>query len=207
MSPLVRPNSGGNIKAGCRRLGVPDATARPWSTWIKSHSPPVGRYVQVQLETAKTLGLDHVGLPISSDTIASLFGVAKHHGVGQTQDAARIALRFPALCGAPTREEVEQVLAVSVTRQHEFTTQCPSLTQQRREVLGHPERLEGLGRTPGSPPVELLPSPKKQPNDPEIITISTRCENPYGPQLACLHNALLIDNAVPPGSRETTLAL
>jgi len=47
MSPLVRPNSGGNIKAGCRRLGVPDATARPWSTWIKSHSPPVGRYVQV----------------------------------------------------------------------------------------------------------------------------------------------------------------
>src|SRR5215471_8781146 len=46
MSPLVRPNSGGNIKAGCRRLGVPDATARPWSTWIKSHSPPVGRYVQ-----------------------------------------------------------------------------------------------------------------------------------------------------------------
>jgi hypothetical protein len=164
-------------------------------------------YLEVQLETAKTLGLDHVGLPISSDTIESLFGVAKHHGVGQTQDAARIALRLPALCGAPTREEVEQVLAVSVTRQHEFTTQCPSLTQQRREVLGHPERLEGLGRTPGSPPVELLPSPKKRPNDQEIITISTRCENPYGPQLACLHNALLIDNAAPPGLRETTLAL
>src|SRR5438132_7477450 len=39
----------GNIKAGCRRLGVPDATARPWSTWIKSHSPPVGRYVQYSL--------------------------------------------------------------------------------------------------------------------------------------------------------------
>jgi hypothetical protein len=122
-------------------------------------------YLLYQLDIAKTLGLDHIGMPISSDTIESLFGVAKHHGVGQTQDAARIALRLPALCGAPTREEVEQVLAVSVTRQHEFTTQCLSLTHQRREVLGHPERLEGLGRTPGSPPVELLPSPQKRPND------------------------------------------
>ena len=45
-------------------------------------------YLALQLEIAKTLGLDHVGLPISSDTIESLFGVAKHHGVGQTQDAA-----------------------------------------------------------------------------------------------------------------------
>jgi hypothetical protein len=39
-------------------------------------------YLEVQLEIAKTLGLDHVGLPISSDTTKSLFGVAKHHGVG-----------------------------------------------------------------------------------------------------------------------------
>jgi hypothetical protein len=53
-------------------------------------------YLDVELETATTLGLDHIGVPISSDTIASLFGVAKHHGVGQTQDAARIALRLPA---------------------------------------------------------------------------------------------------------------
>jgi hypothetical protein len=35
--------------------------------------------------------------------------VAKHHGVGQTQDAARIALRLPALCGPPTREEAQEV--------------------------------------------------------------------------------------------------
>jgi len=71
-------------------------------------------YLAFELETAKTLGLDHVGLPISSDAIESLFGVAKQHGVGQTQDAARIALRLPAFCGLPTREEAEQVLQVSV---------------------------------------------------------------------------------------------
>jgi hypothetical protein len=160
-----------------------------------------------QLETAKTLGLGHVGLPISSDTIESLFGVAKHHGVGQTQDAARIALRLPALCGPPTREEAQQVLAVSVARQHEITGQCSSLTKQRREVLCHPERLESLGRTQGNPHVELLPSPKKRANCQEIINISNTYQNPYGPQLACRDEPLLIENAAPPGMGETALAL
>src|SRR5215470_526605 len=99
-------------------------------------------YLDCELKTATTLGLDHIGLPISSDAIESLFGVAKQHGVGETQDAARIALRLPALCGVPTREEAEQVLKVTVARQQELTAQFTSLTKQRREVLGHPERLE-----------------------------------------------------------------
>src|SRR3989441_6422878 len=46
-------------------------------------------YLAFELETATTLGLDHIGLPISSDSIESLFGVAKPHGVGPTQAAAR----------------------------------------------------------------------------------------------------------------------
>ena len=45
MWPSARPNSAVNIQAVCPRLGVQDAMARPWSTSIKSHSPPVGRYV------------------------------------------------------------------------------------------------------------------------------------------------------------------
>ena len=162
-------------------------------------------YLEVQLETAQTLGLGHVGLPISSDTIESLFGVAKPHGVGQTQDAARIALRLPACCGMPTREEAQQVLAVSVARQQEITGQCISLTKQRREVLCHPERLDSLGMTQGSPHVELLPSPKKRANCQEIINISNTYKNPYGPQLVCLEESLLIENAAPPGMGETAL--
>src|SRR6266700_7381741 len=116
-------------------------------------------YLDFELETATTLGLDHVGLPISSDAIASLFGVAKRHGVGETQDAARIALRLPAFCGVPTREEAQEVLAVRVARQHELTAEFTSLSKQRREVLGHPERLENLSRSQGSAHVERLPSP------------------------------------------------
>jgi len=162
-------------------------------------------YLAFELETAKTLGLDHVGLPISSDTIESLFGVAKHHGVGETQDAARIALRLPALCGLPTREEAEQVLEVSVARQQEITGQFTSLTKQRHEVLGNPERLESLAMTQGSPHVQLIASPKNRSNPQEIVHISNAYENPRGPQLACLDEPLLLENAAPPGIRETAL--
>jgi hypothetical protein len=162
-------------------------------------------YLEVQLETAKTLGLDHVGLPISSDTIASLFGVAKHHGVGQTQDAARIALRLPALCGAPTPEEAEQVLGVSVTRQHEITGQCTSLTKQRREVLRHPERLESLSLRQDGPHVVLLGSPKNRSNYESIVNISRRYENPGALQLAHGETLRLIENTGPPDIREAAL--
>ncbi len=145
-------------------------------------------------------------MPISSDAIESLFGVAKCHGVGQTQDAARIALRLPAFCGAPTREEAEQVLAVSGARQQEIPGQFLSLTTQRREVLCHPERLESLGMTQDSPHVELLPSPKKRSNYQEIINIPNSYENPYGPQLARLDEPLLIESTAPHGVRETAVA-
>src|SRR5216684_2852577 len=99
-------------------------------------------YLQYQLETAKTLGLDQVGLPISSDAIESLFGVAKQHGMGEIKDVGRMALRLPALCGTPTREEAQQVLEISVAEQQELTSRFISLTKQRREVLPNPEALE-----------------------------------------------------------------
>ncbi len=158
-----------------------------------------------QLATAKTRGLDHLGLPISADTIASLFGVAKQHGGGETQDAARIALRLPALCGLPPREEAKQVLAVSVARQQVFTGQFSSLTKQRREVLGNPERLESLRITQGTPHVELLPRPKNRSNPQEIVWISNSYEELSGPQCRSPAGRRLLENAAPPGRRETAL--
>jgi hypothetical protein len=162
-------------------------------------------YLQYQLETAKTLGLDQVGLPISSDAIESLFGVAKQHGVGETQDAARIALRLPAFCGLPTREEAAQVLDVSVARQQEVTGQVISLTKQRREVLGHPERLERLSITQGPPRVELIASLKNRSDHQNIVKISTSYEELHGPQLRNSTGHRLLENAASPGRRETAL--
>jgi hypothetical protein len=162
-------------------------------------------YLTFELETATTLGLDHIGLPISSDAIESLFGVAKRHGVGQTQDAARIALRLPALCGAPTREEAEQVLGISVARQHEITGQYTSLTKQRREILGHGKELESLGQSHGMPRMELLPSPKNRSNHTTIVNISMTCENQYGPHLAPQQTPCVMENGGPPDMREAAL--
>ncbi len=161
--------------------------------------------LQYQLETAKTLGLDHVGLPSSSDAIASLFGVAKQHGVGETQDAARIALRLPACCGFPTREEAEPVLDISVVRQQQVTRQVISLTKQRRAVLGHPERLERLSIPQGPPPVELIVSPKHRSNHPNIVQISISSAELYGPQLRTSTGHRRLEKAASPGSRETAL--
>jgi len=162
-------------------------------------------YLDFELETATTLGLDHVGLPISSDAIESLFGVAKQHGVGETQDAARIALRLPALCGLPTREEAKQVLQVSVARQREVTGQFISLTKQRREVLGHPERLESLSLDQATPHVELIPSPKNRSYYKEIISISNGYEECHGPPLRSSGGLHFLENEGPPGRKETTL--
>jgi hypothetical protein len=128
-----------------------------------------------QLETATTRGLDQVGLPISAEAIASLCGGAKPHGVGETQEAARIALRLPACCGFPTREEAEPGLDVSGVRQPPGTGQVLSWTKQRREVLGHPERLERLRLTQGPPPVERIVRPTHRSNPPNIVQRAHEC--------------------------------
>jgi hypothetical protein len=162
-------------------------------------------YLELQLETAKELGLDRVGLPISSDSIESLFGVARQHGGGQRQDAARIALRLPALCGVATREEAEQVLEVSVARQQEVSAPLISLTKQRREVLGHPERLERLSEHQGAVQVELMPSPKSRSNGESILNLSMDYQNRYGPRLRIEDDLALLENTGPPDVREAAL--
>jgi hypothetical protein len=98
--------------------------------------------------------------------------VAKQHGVGEIKDANRIALRLPALCGIPTREEARQVREVSVARQQELTGRFTSLTKQRREVLPNPENLAKLGMDQPHTDVERIPSPKNRSNYQEIINIS-----------------------------------
>jgi hypothetical protein len=160
-------------------------------------------YLAYELQSAATLGLDQVGLPISSDSIESLFGVAKRHGVGETQDADRMALRLPAFCGRPTREEAEQVLEVSVARQEAFTATLTSLTKQRREVLTHPERLENLGEHQYASHVELLPSPKKRSNDEVKISTKRIYEKYDRPQFAVLDEPLVIEYTGPPRIEKT----
>jgi len=153
-------------------------------------------YLHYQLQTATTLGLDHVGLPISSDPIESLFGLAKQHGVGEIKDAGGMALRLPAFCGVPTREEARQVLDVSVAAQKAITAQCTSLTQQRRKVLPTPDALESLGTDQASIHVELIPSPKNRSNDRETVILSNSYQEVYGPEMPRQEDYRLPESAV-----------
>jgi hypothetical protein len=147
-------------------------------------SPAVRRefdaYLRYQLKTATALGLDDVGMPISSDAIESLFGVAKRHGTGESHDAGRMALRLPALCGTLTRHEAEAVETISVAQQHECSAGLPSLTKQRREVLSHPELLEQLGLDHRHP-IEFIAGSNNRSKVDNIIDLSTGYEDFSGP--------------------------
>jgi hypothetical protein len=157
------------------------------------------------LQSATPFGLDQVGLPLRADAIASLCGVAKRHGVGETQDADRLALRLPAVCGVPTREEAAHVLEVRVARQHACPAAFTALTQQRREVLTHPERLESLAETPSEEHVARLPRPKKRSNNEATISMKRIYEKYNGPQCVVPDEPLVIENTGPPGIEKTAV--
>ena len=115
---------------------------------------------------AKTLGLHETGMPISSDTIESLYGVAKIHGTGEIKDADRMAPRIPVLCGALTRQDAENVLGVSVKEQREWSCSSPSLTKQRRDVLSDGGCLEKIPTADGHQDIELIVGSKPGQNPP-----------------------------------------
>jgi len=128
-------------------------------------------YLNNQIKTAERLGLSEIGMPVSTDPVESLFGLAKHHGTGEIRDADRIAIRLPALCGIPTREEAERVLEISVADQQELLSRFTSLIKQRRDVLPNPGRLETLSPIGDPRHVELIPRAKNRSNDPKVIAL------------------------------------
>ena len=120
-------------------------------------------------------------MPISSDTIESLFGVAKIHGTGETMDADRIAERIPTLCGAPTRQDAENVLRISIEEQREWSCSSPSLTKQRRDVLSDGGCLENIPADDGNQGFELIVGLKAGQNVPSTAGKSMCYENQREP--------------------------
>ena len=129
----------------------------------------VARALHHQLETATSLGLDNVGVSISSDPIASLFGLTQQHGAGPIKDANRMALRLPALCGVPTLEEAGQGLAITVAQHQARTDGVSSLTKQRRQMRAHPHHLQQLGHGRDQGNVELIPPGKDRSDRSNIL--------------------------------------
>lgn len=155
-----------NCVEQCRPIinRIPNTFIREGFTdWLERH-----------LVIANALGLDRQGMPITSDCIESLFGVAKRHGTGEIKDANRIAIRIPVLCGVPTRQDAENVLRVSVQEQQEWFGASSSLIKQRREVLQQGGSLEKITGDDARPNVELIVGPKsaqkKQQNNDKTIS-------------------------------------
>jgi hypothetical protein len=97
----------------------------------------------------------------------------------------RRKLTLPALCGAPTREEAEQVIKISVAEELQITGCFTSLVKQRREVLPRPDRLESLGTEQGGTHLELIASAKNRGNSGEILNLPVAYEKTHGPKLQC----------------------
>jgi hypothetical protein len=158
------------------------------------------RYLHHQLETAKQLGLDEVGLPISSAPIESLFGLSKQHGTGPVKDANRMALRIPALCGLPTQEEAQKVLEITVAQQHALSDGVSSLTKQRRQMQANPHHLEQLGRGRAQGNVELIPAGKDRSNRSDIVYLPNGYKEVERPMTqrheASTTQATVVDNQV-----------
>lgn len=143
------------------------------------------------LAVGRTLGLEQVGLPVTSDTIESLFGIAKQHGIGTVKDANRIALRLPALAGELTPEEVQQVLRLRVKEQHKVLGNLPSLARQRQDILPHPGRLADLAGQDAPPAnLVLLPGAKNRINTTITPYISAGYNAETGPPVGFLNAAL-----------------
>ena len=138
-------------------------------------------WMENQFKTATELGLEKSGMPISSDSIESLFGVSKQHGTGAIKDANRIALRIPTLCSHLTKEDAGQVLTISVKEQQEITGNLPSLIKQRREIFKNPECLEEILTNEKKQNIELIPDAEKRSKNTDKIIFPEYYKNTTGP--------------------------
>ena len=111
-------------------------------------------------------------MPISSDPIESLFGVAKQRSQGPIKDADRLAVYLPAFCGQLSPGDAASVLEVSVAQQREVMGSVSSLSQQRRQVLPNPGSLESLFEADRHRHVELLAGSKNRSKSAVISTLS-----------------------------------
>jgi hypothetical protein len=133
-------------------------------------------WMEKHLTVASELGLDTIGLPISSDSIASLFGVAKQHSQGPIKDADRLAVYLPAFCGQLSQADAARVLEVSVAQQQEVMGLVSSLSKQRHQVLPNPGSLASLFEEDRHHHVELLAGSKNRSKSAIISTLSNGYE-------------------------------
>ncbi len=154
------------------------------------------------LQTATARGRDPGGRPLRAAPIAARFGFATQPGLGERKEAGRRALRLPALCGVPTRQEARQGLDVSVAEHQAITAPGTALTQQRRAGLPTPDALERVGMEQASLHVARIPGAKNRSNDHEIVNLSNGYQKASGPEMPRQDGDYRPESAVSYGTEE-----
>jgi len=153
-------------------------------------------WMEKQLVVSESLGLGNIGMPVSSDNIESLFGLAKTHGIGEVKDANRIALRLPAFCGKLTEDAGKMVMNITVNKQLEIEKQLPSLTRQRREILPSPGILADSLLIESNHSLSLIPVPKSDQKSGDIIDITDYYDHDVGPQNEVIKTSYMPNNTI-----------
>jgi hypothetical protein len=166
------------------------------STMSDSSSVKKGfiQWMDRQMEIAETFNLADIGLPITSDSIESLFGIAKTHGVGPMKDPNRIALHIPVLCGKLTQQDAYRSQQVTTAVLDAITRPLVSLTKQRRDILPNPGTLEQLAQSSGSQFLELIPGSKNRDKNTKSSTIPSKYKNFIDPQNQVLEGREILKN-------------
>ena len=140
-------------------------------------------WIEKHLAIAEELGLADTGIPTTSDSIESLFGIAKVRGTGPVKDVNRVAARLPVFCGPqPTMEDAEAAMKVSVKEREWVLERGPSLIKQRREVLPNPGTLESLTSGRKMAGLSLIPGSKNCQKIEENTIVSDCCQEWCGPK-------------------------
>jgi hypothetical protein len=186
--------------------GLTQQTSQQCQAIVEAMPPssPVRRgfeaWMDKHLSVARELGLDTLGLPISSDPIESLFGVAKQHSQGPIKDADRLAVYLPAFCGKLSQGDAARVLEVSVAQQQEVMGSVSSLSKQRRQVLPNPGSLERLFEENRHHHVALLAGSKNRSKSGVVYTLSNGYELLQGACSEAVDDATMPLNSVVPAT-------
>jgi len=156
------------------------------------------------IHIAKLLGVEKIGLPITSDQIESVFAVAKQHGVGEIKDVNRIGARIPALCGGVTPEDAANVLDITVAEQEKVFGSLPSLVKQRRQILPNPGSLDQLASDHENENLELLPRAKSRANNHNICDITDSYNNGDGPKISTPQRLMPPPKTSPPSTNSVS---
>jgi len=169
--------------------GLSRKTANECRTLLETALPPGSavrngmlNWVDNHMAAAEILGLAEAGALSTSDSIESLFGIAKTRGTGPVKDANRIAARLPALCAPVTMDDAEKALNISVKERERVLDSGPSLIKQRRKVLPDPGALESLASEQSGGGLSLIPRPENRQKNENNVIVSKGFEKRRDPE-------------------------